>query len=67
MADDWREDLANQLPERHAQALQLLHAGVPLDEIAARLDVEPEAVRPLLAIARAKLAALDARDEGEQP
>ena len=47
----------------HAALLELADAGVDRDDIAARLSLEPSAVGPALAVARAKLAALEARDE----
>lgn len=46
------------LPVAHALALQLLDDEATNEQIAERLGIEPEAVRPLLAVAEAKLAAL---------
>ena len=45
------------LPEAYAEALRLVDAGQS-DSIAERLGIPPEAVGPLLRLARAKLAAL---------
>jgi DNA-directed RNA polymerase specialized sigma24 family protein len=46
-----------------AKALQLTDAGVHDEDIAARLDLDPAAIRPVLQVARAKLAALEALEE----
>jgi DNA-directed RNA polymerase specialized sigma24 family protein len=43
------------LPEAYATALRLRDAGCSDGMIADRLDIEPEAVAPLLRIASAKL------------
>jgi len=43
------------LPEAYATALRLREAGCSDEMIADRLDIEPEAVAPLLRIAVAKL------------
>lgn len=48
----------NQLPGMYAQALRLQGAGVSVDAIAQRLDIDPAAVGPLLAVAEAKLASI---------
>jgi DNA-directed RNA polymerase specialized sigma24 family protein len=45
------------LPATYANALRLREAGLDDEAIAARLDIQLEAVRPLLEIAAAKLAA----------
>lgn len=45
-----------QLPEAYAQALRLREDGLTADEIAARLNLEPEAGESLLRLADAKLA-----------
>ena len=47
----------------HAELLVLEDAGLGTEDIAARLSLEPAAVGPALEVARAKLAALEARDE----
>jgi DNA-directed RNA polymerase specialized sigma24 family protein len=58
------------LPRPYAVALRLRAGGAADALIAGRLGVEPEAVEPLLRIARAKLAAAlehpgdEHRDEG---
>ena len=44
------------LPEAYATALRLRDAGCNDEMIADRLDIEPEAVAPLLRIALAKVA-----------
>jgi hypothetical protein len=48
-------DELDDLPEAYATALRLRDAGCSDDMIADRLDMEPEAVAPLLRIAVAKL------------
>jgi DNA-directed RNA polymerase specialized sigma24 family protein len=60
------------LPATYANALRLREAGLDDEAIAARLDIQLEAVGPLLEIAAAKLAAaalaapeLAARVDGE--
>lgn len=47
----------------HAALVELADAGLEPADIAARLGLEPSAVGPALAVARAKLAALEAREE----
>jgi len=44
------------LPEMYATALRLRDAGCSDEMIADRLEIEPEAVAPLLRIAAAKVA-----------
>jgi hypothetical protein len=51
------------LPATHARALELAARGVESPELAARLGVDMSAVGPLLQVARAKLAALEALEE----
>jgi len=46
------------LPDTYAVALRLRDEGVEPDAVARVLDVEPEAVGPLLTLAEAKLAGL---------
>ena len=53
------------LPEAHARALMLEGLGLDAREIAARLDLDVTSVGPLLRVARAKLAALEALEESE--
>ena len=48
-------DELDDLPEAYATALRLRDAGCSNEMIADRLDIEPEAVAPLLRIAVAKL------------
>jgi hypothetical protein len=50
-----RDEALDRLPEVHALALRLLDSGAAPDELPVLLSVEPEAVHPLLAVARAKL------------
>jgi DNA-directed RNA polymerase specialized sigma24 family protein len=52
-----------ELPTVHAKALRLHDAGQPPDRIASLLEIEPEAVGPLLAMATAKLEEILARNE----
>ncbi|MFC7621355.1 hypothetical protein [Microlunatus sp. GCM10028923] len=52
-----RERALRQLPDAYARALRLRDAGSSETEIAARLELEPEAIGPLLEVAEAKLAA----------
>jgi DNA-directed RNA polymerase specialized sigma24 family protein len=51
------------LPETYALALRLLAEGLDDPAIARVLDIEVESVAPLLALARAKLAAVTERVE----
>jgi hypothetical protein len=53
------------LSPTHAELLQLDAEGVDVDGIAERLSLDPRAVGPALAVARAKLVALENRDEPE--
>jgi DNA-directed RNA polymerase specialized sigma24 family protein len=48
----------NELPEVHAAALRMHDAGIDETEIAETLGIEPEAMAPLLQVAKAKLASL---------
>jgi hypothetical protein len=50
-----RDALLRRLPLGHAVAVRLREAGADDDLIATALDIEPEGVAPLLAIAEAKL------------
>jgi DNA-directed RNA polymerase specialized sigma24 family protein len=52
------EAAISRLPKTHASALRLRARGFDDDAIARALDLELDAVGPLLAIADAKLAAL---------
>lgn len=45
------------LPDAYAAALRWRDVGVATDEICRRLDIEPEALEPLLEVARRKLSA----------
>ena len=54
------------LGETHVAVLLLSDGGLSNDEIAARLDLEPAAVGPLVHVAKAKLAALLAVEEAAQ-
>jgi hypothetical protein len=50
------EEALSQLPRAHALALRLAELGAGNGLIAECLDIEPEAVDPILLIARDKLA-----------
>ena len=59
-----RSTAIDRLPEAYANALRLYDQGHDNQAIAARLDVPPEAVGPLLRLAAAKLQTiLAANDE----
>jgi len=51
-----RAEALQALPGKYAMALRLRDEGVEPDAVARALDVEPEAVGPLLTLAEAKLA-----------
>ena len=53
-----RTEALQALPDTYAIALRLRDEGVQPDALARVLDVEPEAVGPLLVLAEAKLAGL---------
>jgi DNA-directed RNA polymerase specialized sigma24 family protein len=53
----------DRLPEAYANALRLCDQGHDNEAIAARLHLPPEAVRPLLRLAAAKLQAILAANE----
>jgi hypothetical protein len=53
-----RDSLLRRLPLAHAVAVRLREAGADDELIAVALDIEPEGVEPLLAIASAKLRRL---------
>jgi hypothetical protein len=53
-----RDSLLRRLPLAHAVGVRLREAGADDELIAAALDIEPEGVEPLLAIAAAKLRRL---------
>jgi DNA-directed RNA polymerase specialized sigma24 family protein len=53
-----RAEALQALPHTYAIALRLRDEGVKPDSVARVLDVEPEAVGPLLTLAEAKLAGL---------
>ena len=53
-----RAEALQALPSTYAIALRLLDEGVEPDAVARVLDVEPEAVGPMLTLAEAKLAGL---------
>lgn len=58
-----RETAMRRLPRAYAVALQLRDEGLNDAELARRLAIEPEAVGPMLAVARAKLAGLIAAQD----
>ena len=51
------------LPPAHSRILALADTGLDAGELAERLSLDPSAIGPLLRVARAKLAALEALDE----
>jgi len=53
-----RAEALQALPDPYAIALRLRDEGVEPDAMARVLDVEPEAVGPLMTLAEAKLAGL---------
>jgi DNA-directed RNA polymerase specialized sigma24 family protein len=53
-----RSEALQALPTTYAIALRLRDEGVELGAVARVLDVEPEAVGPLLTLAETKLAGL---------
>jgi DNA-directed RNA polymerase specialized sigma24 family protein len=53
-----------QLPPVYAEVLRLREHGEHADAISAQLGIEPEAIEPLVQVARAKLAALVEADAG---
>ena len=53
-----RDSLLRRLPLAHAVAVRLRESGSDDELIATALDIEPEGVEPLLAIAAAKLRRL---------
>jgi hypothetical protein len=60
-----QESALSRLPRTYALALRLTKAGADPQLIADCLDVELEAVGPLLAVADAKLSSLQASEEME--
>jgi DNA-directed RNA polymerase specialized sigma24 family protein len=54
----------DRLPEAYANALRLRDQGHDNEAIAARLNISPEAVGPLLRLASAKLQTILAENEG---
>jgi hypothetical protein len=59
-----RAEALQALPPSYAIALRLLDAGVEPDAVARVLDVEPEAVGPLLTPAEAKVAGITGSPAG---
>jgi DNA-directed RNA polymerase specialized sigma24 family protein len=53
-----RAEALRTLPDSYAIALRLRDEGIQPDAVARVLDVEPEAVGPLLTLAEAKLTGL---------
>ena len=53
-----RAEALQALPDTYAIALRLRDEGIEPDAVARVLDVEPEAVGPLLSLAESKLAGL---------
>lgn len=60
MAEDRFEDAAQELPYAYAVALRLSRSGVGHEVIAQALGIEPAGVPAALALAQAKLAAIEA-------
>ncbi|GAF48110.1 hypothetical protein RW1_049_00190 [Rhodococcus wratislaviensis NBRC 100605] len=60
-----RESAIERLPDAYAVALRMRDAGLSDDAIAERVGVEPEAVGPMLRVARAKLASTGYDDTSE--
>lgn len=54
-----RESALRRLPRAYSLALRLRDAGVDGALIAECLDIEPEALEPMLLVAEAKLAAVE--------
>lgn len=60
---DPRSDALRRIPPVHSLLLRLRDAGLPDELIAECLRIEPVAVRPLLIVAEAKLAAVLSMEE----
>jgi hypothetical protein len=65
-ASDRRADALLRLPEAYALGLRLRDADTPVQEIADRLGIEPEALGPFLVVAEAKLEAILGMENGAQ-
>lgn len=63
-AAEARAEALRRLPAVHSRALRLRDAGVAPELIAECLEVEVEALGPLLLVAEAKLAAVLAEADG---
>ena len=61
-----RAQALQELPDKYAIALRLNDEGLEPEAVARVLDVEPEAVGPLLTLAEAKLSGLMDPKEGTQ-
>jgi DNA-directed RNA polymerase specialized sigma24 family protein len=60
-----RDEAVARLPDAYQRVLAWLDAGWSDEQIAAQLGIEPEAVRPLVELARSKLARqVDASSDG---
>jgi DNA-directed RNA polymerase specialized sigma24 family protein len=57
-----RAEAIARLPAAYAAVIELLDQGASDEVIAERLDVDPSAVAPLVAVAEAKLARLLTED-----
>jgi hypothetical protein len=62
-----RSKALRQLPPAHALVIRLADEGLDVAQLANRLHLDPSAVGPLLLVAKAKLAALEALDEPDDP
>ncbi|MDF3311613.1 MULTISPECIES: sigma factor-like helix-turn-helix DNA-binding protein [Rhodococcus] len=60
-----RESAIERLPDAYAVALRMRDAGLSYAAIAERVGVEPEAVGPMLRVAKAKLASTGYDDTSE--
>jgi hypothetical protein len=56
-----REQAIALLPSAYAIALSLRDQGVPVDDIARELSIDPDATATFFAVAESKLAAIQAR------
>lgn len=66
MSDDRFHDPAEELPFAYAAALRLSRNGASDEVIAQALGIAPAGVPAALALARAKLAAIEAGHEGRE-
>ena len=67
VVDDRFDDAAQELPFAYAAALRLARSGASDEVIAQALGIAPAGVSAALALARAKLAAIEAGHEEREP